>query len=150
MQCQALPRRRTLAHNRLVPGSNPGGPTGFSECPRGVRAAGARPDRAVGLGWYQIGTKTFTIRGCSCLLKRRRRAFGGLVQSNPHVVDLEMAVGLRGEPRISVAHDALDNGVRDLRLQQQGGGRVTQPIALDQSASSTSRERTSPWERAGT
>src|SRR5215467_4302640 len=39
-----------------------------------------------------------------------------------------MAVGLVGEARVSMAHDALDNRVRNLRLQQQRGSRVTQPM----------------------
>ena len=59
------------------------------------------------------------IRGGNSLLKRRRSAFGELVQGDSHVVDFEMAVGLRGEPRISMTHDALNDRVRNLALSNR-------------------------------
>src|SRR5215472_5833750 len=99
-------RSELSAHNRLVPGSNPGGPTAFAECVRGVGGAGARPHRGFRRAWYQIGTKIFAIRGYDSCRKHGRRSCGELVQGNPHVIDLEMAVGLVGEARVSMAHDA--------------------------------------------
>src|SRR5262249_49415171 len=91
--------------------------------------------------WYQIGTKTFASRGRGDLLKRGRRACGELVQGNPHVVYFEVSVGLRCEPRISVAHDPLDDGVRNFRLEQQGGRGMPQPVEADSARNHFGPER---------
>jgi len=57
---------------------------------------------------------------------RNRRPEREQVESLAHVLDVEVAVGLRGDCRGRVAEDALHGGRRDARLEQQGGGRVSQ------------------------